>query len=675
MLDRPILPAPYPRQMEDHFIRLGEDLRLARANAGDAPARWQAEHMLRRLLGLPHGAGFADDQPLNARTVGVLSRDGYRIEKVVYESRPGFHVTGALYLPDLPYPVPGVLCPHGHWPDGRYNPEVQRRCVGLARRGYVALSIDKVGYQDREAQDHRSRIGLLSGLTTQAIQVYDNQRGIDLLCNRPEVLADRIGCTGCSGGGNQTMYVSALDSRIQAAAPVCSVEMGESYLHKRFCTCEIVPGLLRHFDLPDICGLIAPRALLLVHGTLDGSFRVDSARKAFRAIQRIYADLGCPERVAHLISYDKHNYNAEMRAAVYDFFDLHLKGLEQPGPAPDEEVIESPADLRCLPDGLPAGHHTLVSLARQAVAEAGGGVRRFGVSREISRFDTVPDSAAAWRDTARRLRAHADRQVLHWPEHPTPLRVRSFGTAPYGDGDDPRVAERLLYHSEPDVIVPACHIRHADPAAESPTTMIWLGDDGQAGIAAADLRTPAQGSLPWYPNHLLLDPRGTGETRSNDPQAEWQAYLSSVTIGRHIAVMRAWDVRRSVDYLAARQDAPLGELTLVVKGDLFSGLVGLLAAAWEPRIQRVVIDTLLAGYGEEIDFGELGSAGQNAIVPRMLAAGLDIGRLMALVAPRALTIHQFVDGCGRPTQRRPADLHYCRQVYELLDAAAELVLP
>ena len=663
MLDRPILPAPYPRQMEDHFIRLGEDLRAARERAGRQPEI----HRLRRLLGLPHGRGFADDQPINAQVVGTLERDGYRIERVVYESQPGFHVTGALYLPDLPHPVPGVLCPHGHWPDGRFNPEVQRRCIGLARRGYVALTIDKVGYQDRAAQDHRSRIGLLSGLTTQGIQVYDNQRGIDLLCSRPEVLADRIGCTGCSGGGNQTMYVSAIDSRIKAAAPVCSVELGESYLHKKYCTCEIVPGLLRHFDLPDICGLIAPRALLLVHGILDGSFRVDSARKAFTAIQAKYAELGCPDRVDHFISYDRHNYNAEMRTTVYDFFDRHLKGLDQPGPAPSEEPLESADDLRCLPDGLPDGHQTLVSLAKLAL-QTKDHPRRFGPRREPERFETVPDSVAEWQDTAGRLRAYADRQVLHWPDKVTPLRVRSLTTETVETEQGDGAVERLLYHSEPDVIVPAVHL--SGEFGPTGFTTVWLGADGHVGYDGAGfLNAPHPAA-----SLLLLDPRGTGETRSNDPQPDWQAYLSSVTLGRHLAVMRAWDVRRAADLLEQRLPGDLN-LTLRVEGDLFCGLVGLLAAAYEPRFRRVEIQTILAGYGEETDFGELSSPGQNAIIPRMLSAGLDIGRLMALVAPRPLIIGQFVDGRGNPTDRRPPDIDYCREVYQRFNAAEDLILP
>ncbi len=668
MLERPILPAPYPRQMEDHFIRLGEDLRAARARGCEVPARWQAEHMLRRLLGLPHGAGFADDQPLNTRLVGTLERDGFRIEKVVYESRPGFYVTGALYLPDLPHPVPGVLCPHGHWPDGRYNPEVQRRCVGLARRGYVVLAIDKVGYQDRAVQDHRSRIGLLSGLTTQGIQVYDNQRGIDLLCSRPEVLPDRIGCTACSGGGNQTMYVRRAGQRITARRRSVVSNWArappQALLHLRTRARTAAP-----FDLPDICALIAPRALLLVHGLLDSGFRIDSARKAFEAIRGKYAGLGCPDRVQHFVSVDAHGYNAEMRAAVYDFFDCHLKGLDQPGRRPDEEVIESPETLRCLPDGLPAGHQTLVSLARLAAAESSGGTsRRFGVSRDLQRFDTVPDSVAGWQHTARQLRAHADRQVLHWPEQVTPLRAQLLDAEEQDWEGQPYLLQRLLFRSEPDVIVPACQILPRGKTVGLAT--VWLGADGHRDVSRQAVRERLLDPTSVF----LLDPRGTGDTRSNDPHGEWQAYLSSVTLGRHLAVMRAWDIRRAADLLSQQHEGPQS-LALRVEGDLFAGLVGLLAAAFEPRFQWVEIRTMLAGYGNETDFGELGSPGQNAILPRLLSAGLDIGRLMALIAPRRLVIEQFVDGCGTATPRRPPDIHYCQQVYELHGAADELVLP
>ncbi|NUQ00112.1 MAG: prolyl oligopeptidase family serine peptidase, partial [Armatimonadetes bacterium] len=364
MSERTVLPAPYPRQMHDHLVRLSDELQFGRGFAADR-ATWEARRPLVRQALIDAVGGFPERTPLNAQVVGRIDRDGYHIEKVLYESRPGFHVTGALYVPHVDHAVPGVFCPHGHWAEGRYAPDVQRRMVGMARRGYVVLTIDKVGYEDRQGQDHRTRATFLAGVATQGVQLWDNIRGLDYLCARPEVDSSRIGCTGCSGGGNQTMYLSALDERITASAPVCSVEMGECYMHKLFCTCELVPGLRRFADLADICSLIAPRALLLVHGLLDFGFLIDSARKVFLRIQKVYEALRVPERLHHFTSYDTHAYNLEMREAVYAHFDRHLKGLEPPY-APEGEVpIEEFADLRVLPEGLPEGARTMLTIYRE----------------------------------------------------------------------------------------------------------------------------------------------------------------------------------------------------------------------------------------------------------------------------------------------------------------------
>lgn len=648
MVERTILPRPYRRQMEDHFNRLSDELQWARGYATDRAGWTERRSRVRQALVDALG-GFPERTPLCAKVTGRLERDGYAIEKVVYESRPGFYVTGALYLPQASTPAPAILCPHGHWEGGRYHPAVQARMVGLARRGYVALSIDKVGYNDRLSQGHRCRAIFLVGQATQGIQVWDNLRGIDYLCSRPEVDPQRIGCTGCSGGGNQTMYISALDERIQAAAPVCSVELGECYMHKQFCSCELVPGLRRFADLVDICGLIAPRALLLVHGLLDLGFRIDSARKARLRLQAIYDALGASDKLDHFVSYDDHNYNQEMREAVYAWFDRHLKGLEPPYPREAPFAPEEPATLSQFPDGLPDGHVTLASLLADAASA-------------LPPRPPVPD-AAAWAVEAARLRSALAERFSGWPDV-TPLRPHAVAADSEAIDGIPTVVELLYFYSEPDVVVPAILYKPALERGRLPAT-IRFGDDGRRSVpseaVAADL---SAGRVV-----LLIDPRGTGETRAEGTQGDAQAYLSSVVLGRHFAAMRAWDVRRAADYLLGRPD--IASVGIGVHGGLFAGLTGLLAAATDPRLAPVSIETLLASYKGQEDFGELAGDGQLAIVPGILKLA-DIEDLLALVAPRALTVGRFVTALGEPTVADPAR---CREVYRVLGASGALELP
>ncbi len=651
MMDRDVLPARYPKQMEDHFNRLSDELQLARGFAADADT-WQHRRPQVRAALLEALGGLPERTPLNARTLGTVERDGYTIEKVIFESRPDFHVTGALYRPHTDQPLPAIFCPHGHYAVGRYDPGIQTRLANYARRGYVGLIIDKVGYMDRRAQNHSTRAPLLYGQSTQGIQLWDNMRAIDYLLARPEVLPDRLGITGCSGGGNQTMYLAALDERVTAAAPVCSVELGECYLHKLYCTCELVPGLRRFADLVDVCGLVAPRALLLVHGIRDSGFWIDSARKALARIRLIYQALGRPDLIDQFTSFDEHGYNQEMREAVYAWFDRHLKGLPPPYAGEVAVPVETDETICCLPDGLPAGAQTMTDVYRANTANL---PPRPAVA-----------TATAWRAEAVRLRQALADLFSGWPAV-TPLRLHPVATVEAAVGGVPAHAESLYYYSEPDVIVPAVLYRPA--AGGTGEVTIRFGVDGRCTVPEAAIATDLRAGRGTF----ALDLRGTGETRAGEPgRSDWQAYLASVTLGRHFAAMRAWDVRRAVDLLTARPEVT--RVGVAAHGSLLDGLVALLAAATDPRLAWFAADQLLASYKEQDDFGELAEAGQSAIIPRLLTVA-DIDDLLALVAPRAIAVAQWVDGQGQALPPAAARTARCQQVYALLDATAQLQWP
>ncbi|HID07560.1 MAG TPA: hypothetical protein EYP10_10510, partial [Armatimonadetes bacterium] len=152
--------------------------------------------------------------PLNARIFGRIERDDYTVEKVYFESYPGFFVTGNLYRPrGRKPPFPAVLCPHGHWRDGRlHNDErgsVPGRCINFAKQGYVVLSYDMVGYNDCNQVPHRFGDGReqLWGISPMGLQLWNSIRAIDFLCSLPDVDRKRIAVTGASGGGTQTFMV------------------------------------------------------------------------------------------------------------------------------------------------------------------------------------------------------------------------------------------------------------------------------------------------------------------------------------------------------------------------------------------------------------------------------------------------------------------------------------
>ena len=202
------------------------------------------------------------------RSLGTLKRAGYRIEKVIFQSRPDVWVTANLYVPDpAKGKVPAVLVVHGHWAGARRDPVVQARCLGLVKLGFFVLAVDAFGAGERYTEPAprqlpRRALGSTlwpAGHTLLGMQVYDNRRAVDYLPTRPEVDGARLGITGASGGGNQTMYAGALDERFGAVVPVCSVGNYQAYLQAACCVCEVLPGALRFTEEGDVLGLVAPR--------------------------------------------------------------------------------------------------------------------------------------------------------------------------------------------------------------------------------------------------------------------------------------------------------------------------------------------------------------------------------------------------------------------------------
>jgi dienelactone hydrolase len=287
--------------------------------------RDRAENLRRQMLVSLGLWPMPAKTPLNPQVYGKFERDGYSIEKVVLETLPGFTLSGNLYTPaKLSGRVPGLLCPHGHWEDGRVNPEVQHRCIRWAKLGAVVFMYDMVGYNDSKPfthaflNDHLRRWGFsLAGL-----QTWNSIRALDWLCARPDVDPARIGCTGESGGGTQTFLLTALDPRIKVAAPV--VMVSDSF--QGGCVCENAAGLRHGTDNVEFAALCAPRPMILVGAS--GDWTSKTMTNAFPAIRGVYSLIGSTDRIEASVFDFPHNYNQTSRNAVYAFMGRWLLGIE-----------------------------------------------------------------------------------------------------------------------------------------------------------------------------------------------------------------------------------------------------------------------------------------------------------------------------------------------------------
>lgn len=307
--------------------------------------------------------------PLAAVIHGRVDREDYTVEKVYFESLPGFYVTGSLYRPKAGAGKrPGVLCPHGHWADGRFHdagPDavrkeiaagaeefeeggrspLQARCVGLARLGCVVFHYDMIGYADsvqlsqalahgfakqRPEMNTLANWGLFSpqaeahGQSVMGLQTWNSIRALDFLETLPDVDPKRLAVTGASGGGTQTFILGALDDRVSVAFPAVMV----STHMQGGCTCENACGLRIAAGNVHFAALFAPRPLGM---TCANDWTLDMATNGFPQLEALYTLLGAPDAVMlHRGEKFGHNYNAPSRKAMYAWLNrwLHLGAVD-----------------------------------------------------------------------------------------------------------------------------------------------------------------------------------------------------------------------------------------------------------------------------------------------------------------------------------------------------------
>ncbi len=322
--------------------------------------------------------------PLNAKIFGRIERDGYSVEKVYFQSYPGFYVAGNLYRPlGRKGPFPAILNPHGHWAKGRLEDNkdgsAAARCINFAKQGMVAFSWDMVGYNDTQFAHPNGEPGYkthrhfandptnqLWNISQMGLQTWNSVRALDFLISLPDVDASRTACTGESGGGTQTFMLGAIEDRLAAQAPIVMV----SHSMQGGCSCENVAGLRVDYSNMEIAAAAAPRPQLLVAATGDWTKMLLTIEGP--AVASVYKLLGAPERLKYVRFNFNHNYNQTSREAVYEWFGRWL--LHAPEPASLKEVAytkEPDADLRVFEDGkFPADAVTEEQLTEYLIRSA-----------------------------------------------------------------------------------------------------------------------------------------------------------------------------------------------------------------------------------------------------------------------------------------------------------------
>lgn len=320
---------------------------------------WEAHaaHLRKQILSAAGLDPMPEKTPLHPQIFGRIENKDYSIEKVLLETMPGYYLGGNLYRPlGRSGKLPAVATPHGHWAYGRLENQplasVPARSINLARQGYVVFSYDMVGYNDTIQTPHTfgGPREQLWGFGPLGLQLWNSIRVVDFLTSLPEVDGKRIGVTGASGGGTQTILLAAVDPRVTVSAPVNMI----SAIMQGGCQCENAPGLRFDTFNVEIGALAAPRPMLMVAAT--GDWTKNTPNEEYPAVRHIYELYGKAENLEMVQIDAPHNYNQASREAMYRFFAKHLLGARDAGA---ENYRERSARIEKLQDMLALDNRTL----------------------------------------------------------------------------------------------------------------------------------------------------------------------------------------------------------------------------------------------------------------------------------------------------------------------------
>lgn len=381
----------FPRMVQEYYVSRVREMTdrtdTLRASIQSAKEAHQYVETVRRHIRLSFGPS-PEKTPLNARITGVLERPEYRVEKLLFESRPGFLVTANLYVPKgVNHPMPGVIATCGHSSNGKAEPAYQSFCQGLARMGYVVLIYDPIGQGERlqyVGEDLHSKVGvgvaehLMAGnqqfLVNEFIgswRAWDGIRALDYLLTREEVDPRHIGVTGNSGGGTMTTWLCGLDERWTMAAPSCFVTTFRRNLENELpADTEQCPprAIALGVDHVDCLAAMAPRPIIILAKEKD-YFDVRGATRAYEALRQIYRLMGAEDQVSLFVGPTGHGFSQENREAMYGWFN---RAVGKELPSPEKALrLETEADLLVTQSGQVSslGSRTVHAFTAQKAAE------------------------------------------------------------------------------------------------------------------------------------------------------------------------------------------------------------------------------------------------------------------------------------------------------------------
>lgn len=601
---------------------------------------------------------FPEKTPLNARVTGKILMDGYRVEKITYESQPGYHVTGALYIPDgVKKKAPAIFYACGHSLEGFKADAYQHIIINLVKKGFVVFTIDPMGQGERyeywDIQKNEPRFPIpdhehsyagaqciISGYSTARYFIWDAMRGIDYMISRKEIDPDRIGMTGRSGGGNITAYLGAVDDRILAAAPECYITSYE-YIYKSIgpqCAEQNLYQMIeKGLDHQDFIEARAPKPTMMIATTRD-FFSIQGARESYAEAKKMYQILEAENDLIMVEDDTVHKSTPKNREAMYAFFQ---KYLNNPGSPKDIEVrLPDPEELKVTKTGHVVGSldgESVFSLNRKIVEKQ---LESLKISRsdQTNHLKSIPLVAARY--------SGFEQPVLFGK----PIFSGRYVNAEY-------TLEKYLIPGSGDYVLPAAVFR---PERESKNELIFIFNTGgmegavnndsllhnlvKKGYSVLISDLPGIGSM--SPGYLKGDSYIDG--------ISYNQWFAAVLTGKSNVGLRAEDIARLVHF--AKND--LNEFTSISAisvGALGSELLH--AATFCTEIKNICLIKPFLSYSDISTTRFYKPDYIPYIVPGAIEE-YDLADLLAYLCPRKVLIMNPLTGEGTMSDQEKSSNNY-----------------
>jgi len=495
---------------------------------------------------------FPEKTPLNPRVTGIIKKDGYRIEKIIFESFPGFYVTGCLYVPEkIKGKVPAILNVIGHNQESYRNELYQVVNYNLVKKGMMVFAIDPPG-QGEHVQNYDPKVkfssvgysvvehnyfgnyAFLSGYSCANYFIWDGIRAIDYLVSRKDVDPERIGVTGWSGGGTVTSYIGALDERVKVSIPCSWATANKRLLETKAAPdaeANIYHSALNGISFEDLIEVRSPKPTMLVFVSRDEYLCLQGAREARDEAVNAFEALGKRENLLFVEDDSKHWLTPKIRLAIYSFFMKHfnIKG----DPTEIEAEILPREELNVTPTGQ--------------IASYLGGEMIFDVNRKLTE----------------KLLANLEKSRVDTVNHLVQTKLKAMQLSGYEDPSDAKnefvingkyqregyTLGKYAIEVGDEYAIPVLLFIPDDKKEKHPA-IIYLNPKGKS----ADASPGGEIEKLVKEGYIVaaVDPLGIGEVKNTAAREHTDSY-TAVLIGKSIPGIRAADIIRVADVLSKHE--------------------------------------------------------------------------------------------------------------------------